>query len=346
MKMMKHRLVLAAAGLILAASPAFAQVVVDEIIAKVNDDIILSSYVEEQQRFLQQEAQNFIAQGRPAADVQAALDDEMTNLLRNLIDESLLVQKATEYGIESDASLQVLRTFDQIREDNGFETVEELEAAITAQGDSPESFKDGIRKQYLREQVLNREVRSRIVVTTEELRAYYDAHLADFDRPSGINLAEIVRVIAGLPEDEAAQVRADMDAIHERLVDGEDFFEIAQEESESSSAPDGGVLGYFEDGTLGPEFEQASADLTRNQISDVFEVQGALVIIKLLERHSGGVLSFDSARRELESIVVQEKSVPRVREYLSRLRRDGYVWVRDGYVDTGAAESAESAGIE
>jgi peptidyl-prolyl cis-trans isomerase SurA len=342
---MKHRVALAA-GLILLAWPAFAQVLVDQIVAKVNDDIILSSYLTEQRRYLQQEAQNFLAQGRPAQEVQAALDDELDNLLRNLIDESLLVQKASEYGIDSDASLQVLRTFDQIREDNGFDTVEDLEAAIIAQGDSPESFRDGIRKQYLREQVLSQDVRSRIVVTTEELRTYYDAHRADFDRPSGINIAEIVKVVGELPEDEAAQVRADMEAIHARLVDGEDFFEIAREESESSTAPDGGILGYFGDGMLGPEFERASAGLARNEISDIFEVQGALVIIKLLERHAGGVLSFDSARKELESIVMRDKEGPRIREYLSRLRRDGFVWVREGYVDTGAVDSPDSAGVE
>lgn len=344
---MKHRLALAA-GLMLLAWPAFTQIVVDEIIAKVNDDIILSSYLAEQERYLRQEAQNVRAQGQPAPEVQAALDEELGNLLRNLIDESLLVQKASEYGIESEASLQVLRTFDQIREDNGFGTVEDLEAAIVSQGDSPEAFRDGIRKQYLREQVLNQEVRSRIVVTTEELRTYYDGHLADFDRASGINLAEIARVIGGLPEDEAAQVRADMEAIHERLLDGEDFFEIARDESESSTAPEGGILGYFGDGMLGPEFERASAGLVRNQISDIFEVQDALVIIKLLERHAGGILSFDSARREVEATVMQQKAGPRIREYLDRLRRDGFVWVREGYVDTGAAGPAESgsAGVE
>lgn len=344
---MKHRLALAA-GLMLLAWPGLGQLVVDEIIAKVNDDIILSSYITEQEGFLQQEAQNLLAQGRPAAEVQAALEDERANLLRNLIDESLLVQKASEYGIESEASLQVLRTFDEIRETNGFETVEDLEAAIVAQGDSPESFRDGIRKQYLREQVLNQEVRSRIVVTTEELRDYYNAHLDEFDRASGINIAEIAKVIGGLPEDEAAQVRADMEAIHERLIDGEDFFEIAREESESSTAPDGGILGYFGDGMLGPEFEQASAGLARNQISDIFEVQDALVIIKLLERHAGGILSFESARREVEATVMQQKSGPRIREYLNRLRRDGFVWVHEGYVDTGAVGPAqsESAGVE
>lgn len=325
------------------AVQAFPQVVVDEIIAKVNDEIILRSDFEEQQLLLIQEAANATSQGAPPDEVAAFLEDQNPNVLRDLIDERLLVQVAEGYGLDSDANLQVLRAMENLRQQYNFETMEDLEAAIIAQGDSPDSVRNSIRNQYMREQALNQEVRSRIVITTEEQRAYYDAHMAEFDRDPGVNLAEIVKVVGGLTEVEAAEVRAEMEAIHERLVDGEDFFEIALDESESTTAADGGILGYFGDGMLGPEFEEASRGLTRNQISDIFEVGDALVIIKLLERHTGGVLSFDLARRELDSILMREREVPRVREYLNRLRRDGYVWVHEDFEDTGAVAPSEAS---
>lgn len=317
-----------------------AQTVVDEIIAKVNSDIILKSDVDEQ---VENMRSDLLSQGVAPAEVATQMASLVPNVLRDLIDESLLVQKSQEYGIESEANLQVLRTMDQIREQNGFETVEELDDAISAQGDSPERVRESIRKQYLSEQVLNYEVRSRIVVTTEELRNYYDSHLSDFDRPRGVNLAEIVKVIGGHTPEEVAEIRADMESILARIRDGEDFFEIAQTESESTTAPAGGVLGYFEDGMLSPEFEQAASTLQRNQTSDVFQVGDALVIIRLLERHPGGILSFDSARTEIQNIVSQDKATPRIREYLTQLRQNGFVEVRDGYVDTGGVEVTEAA---
>jgi len=321
-------------GLLASGTAAGAQVVVDEIVAKVNSDIILKSEVEQQ---VEMYRADLSAQGAAPADVERTLESVRPNVLRDLIDESLLVQKAGEYGIESEANLQVLRTMDQIREQNGFETLEDLDDAILEQGDSPESVRESIRKQYLSEQVLNYEVRSRLIVTTEELRAYYDEHLQDFDRPRGVNLAEIVKLASPTEREE---VRAEMEAILERVRDGEDFFMIAAEESESSTAPQGGVLGYFEEGMLGAQFEEAARNLNRNQTSDIFEVGDAFVIIRLLERHDGGILSFESARTEIENIVRQDKATPRIREYLTDLREQGFVEIRDGYVDTGAAPVA------
>ena len=92
---------------------------------------------------------------------------------------------------------------------------------------------------------------------------------------------------------------------------------------------------------LGAEFEAASGALERNQISDIFEVGDALVIIRLLERHDGGILSFELASNEIRNILSAEKSGPRIRDYLTQLREDGFVEVRDGYVDSGAVEVAE-----
>jgi peptidyl-prolyl cis-trans isomerase SurA len=327
-------------GALLFASGLSAQTVVDEIVAKVNSDIILKSDLDRQLEILRADLQ---AQGVPAPDLASTMGTLTPNILRDLIDEHLLVQKAAEYGLETEANLQVLRTMDSIREQNGFETIEDLEEAILNQGDTPEGIRESIRRQYLSEQVLNYEVRSRVIATTDELREYYDAHLADFDRPRGVNLAEIAKVVGGRTRAEAEEIRAEMEAILARVRDGEDFFQIALEESESTTAPAGGVLGYFEDGMLGPEFEEAASTLERNQISDIFEVGDALVIIRLLERHDGGILSFESARTEIDNIVSQEKAVPRIREYLTRLRRDGFVEVREGYVDTGAGDDVDVA---
>jgi peptidyl-prolyl cis-trans isomerase SurA len=171
------------------------------------------------------------------------------------------------------------------------------------------------------------------------LREYYDTHLEEFDKPSGISIAEIVKFTGGLSPAQRDIVQAEMEQILARLRDGEDFFEIASTESEAGTAINGGQQDYIEDGLLGPEYEAAVAPLARNGISGVFEVADqAFVIIRLLERHTGGILSFGLARPLLEQAILREKEEPRIREYLARLRSESFVEIRAGYVDTGASE--------
>jgi len=328
-------------GVVLAAvAPITArpsQVVVDEIIATVNSEIILKSEYEEQLSVVDQQLDQAGLQG---AERERVREDARNNLLRDLIDQSLIRQKAEEYGV--DVEIDVLREMEQLRQEYNFDTIEELDAAIIAQGESPQDYRDLFRTRYYSDAVLGQEVYSRMTVTNEEAREVYDADPEAFDSPAGVRLQEIViqRVPGDPALDQEARERAE-EAL-ERIRGGEDFASVAGEVSEASTRDYGGDLGFFEDGELSTFYENASSQLRRNQVSEVLEASDAYIILKVQDRHEGGILPFELAMQEIQNRIFSERANDAVREYLYQLREEGFIEIREGYVDTGAREEGEA----
>src|ERR1043166_4253922 len=174
------------------ASNAFPQSkTVDEIIAWVNNDIILKSEYDLRKAAIRNDLAEAPPRGRglQGAQLEQALADQQRILLRDLIDETLLLQQAKDMGLNAD--LEVIKTMEQLRQERKLESLDDLEKAIIAQGYSVDEFKQNIKTRYLTSQVLQREVYGRVLVTMEEMKKYYDAHIKDFDRPAGIRVREI-----------------------------------------------------------------------------------------------------------------------------------------------------------
>jgi peptidyl-prolyl cis-trans isomerase SurA len=325
-----NRIALSVIAIPLLVTVGSAQRTIDRVVAQVNNEVVLLSELKQQELLLRQELSAEL-QGRELDD---AVVEASQHSLRDLIDRSLLRQKGDEFGIRTD--LEVIRTMEQMRQEYNFETLEDLEAAISAQGTPVEFFKDTIRTQYLTQQVLQREVYPKVLITTEEIRGFYEANLDEFDRPAGIQLQEIVFSIADMTAEELEDVRAQAELARSRVDSGEEFAVVAAEVSEAPSGPSGGSLGFFATGNLRSDYEEIAANLDRGDISEVVELPGELVILRLQNRHEGGIMSFDLARSEIESFIFSERVEPEVRKYLTTLREEGFVSVRDGYTDTGA----------
>ena len=186
------RAVLIGIILLLIASSVLAQIkTVDEIIAWVNSDIILKSEYETRKAQVRNDLSEPPprGQGLKGADLEQRFNDVQKTLLRDLIDEALLLQQAKDMGLNAD--LEVAKTMEQLRQERKLESTEALEKAIVEQGYSLDEFKQNIKTRYLTSQVLQREVYGRVLVTTDEMKKYYDAHVKDFDRPAGIRIREI-----------------------------------------------------------------------------------------------------------------------------------------------------------
>src|SRR2546425_4393547 len=164
--------------ILLVASGGLAQTkTVDEIIAWVNSDIILKSEYETRKARTRNDLSEAPPRGRglKGADLEQAFNDAQKTLLRDLIDEPLLLQQAKDMGLNAD--LEVIKTMEQLRQERKLESLDDLEKAIIAQGFSVDEFKQNIKTRYLTSQVLQREVYGRVVITTEEMRKYYDANI-------------------------------------------------------------------------------------------------------------------------------------------------------------------------
>jgi peptidyl-prolyl cis-trans isomerase SurA len=258
-----------------------------------------------------------------------------------LIDKYLILQQADDMGL--DANIDVLKQIEQMKIQYNFATDEALEAAMAKQGTSIEDVKDSIKYKNLRAQVIHHEVTGKMVITTEEMKNYYEAHKKDYDRPPGVSLGMIAVSTEDLSASEIEARQKTMAEALAALKRSEDFGDVAHKYSEDPSSQDGGVLPFFEraaDGTYGlatPELEQAVGKLTKGKFTDVLtnSESHTLVILKLLEKHDGGILPFGIAETEIFNQLMDERAEPKVRAYLTKLRAEGYVYVYPGFIDTG-----------
>lgn len=328
---------LALAAVVLTPVLLSADTVVEEIIARVNNQIITRSDYQHEQQQLKDEAQ----QQNPAHADQMIADGQK-DVLRGLIDRELLLEKGKDLGITADTEL--IKRLDEMRKQMKLDTMEDLEKAATAQGVSFEDFKQNMRTEIITQQVIQREVGSRVNISKEEEQKFYDEHKADLAHPEEVKLSEIListeQAGNGQQKDDqqkiaAAQAKAD--DLLKQIKAGANFEDIAKKESQGPSASQGGDLGYFERGKLAKQLEDVTFAMKKGDISDVIRTKQGFVILKVTDHQTAGVPSFSEVENKLQEAVYMTKLQPALREYLKKLREEAFIDIKPGYVDTGAS---------
>src|SRR5262249_13914347 len=143
--------------------------------------------------------------------------------------------------------------------------------------------------------------------------------------------------------EQVEQQRKKADEALAAVKKGDDFAQVAEKYSETDTARDGGDLGFFAKGELAPALEAVTDKLEKGQVSDVIPIQGGFMILKVDDKHNGGTLPFELAQKEVIDKLWQQAVPPKIREFLTKLRTDGFVRVAEGYVDAGAADKADSS---
>ena len=303
--------------------------VAEEVIVRINDQIITRSDLLRGEEVLQGEiAQNGASAGDPA--------ERQRNMLRDLIDQQLLISKAKELGINADA--EVVRQLDDIRKQNNLPSMEALEAAARKQGVSFEDFKANIRNSVLTRSVVRDEVGRNIRMTKGEEQKYYDAHKEQFSQPEQVRLSEILVPTPATPTDaDVAQAQEKADGIYKKLKDGADFAATAKSVSGGPTAAQGGDLGVFKRGQLAKVLEDKTFALPVGVMTEPVRTRQGFVILKAVDRVDAGVQPLDKVEGEVQNAMYQEEITPALRAYLTKLREDSYVDIKPGFVDTGAS---------
>ena len=308
--------------------------IIERIIARVNSEIITQSQYQEEEDNLRRQ----LAQQYSGADLEAQVREQSKNLLRDLIDRSLMVQKAKDLDINVETD--VVKRLDQIRKENKLATLEELETAIEKEGMNYEDFKDGIRRELLMQEVISRQVGSRIQMSQDEARKFFDAHKEQFKSPGTVHLGQIL-ISTEKRKPEEAEKRAN-DALAE-LKAGQRFSEVAKKYSEGPGAEQGGDGGYIKEGALASDIGAAVAKLDINEFSNPILIKNWYIIVKVLERYSPGIPKFEEVEHRIDEILYEQKMQPRFREYETQLRRESYIFRAPGYVDTGEERPSDTS---
>jgi peptidyl-prolyl cis-trans isomerase SurA len=347
--MLKKSYLLAIAFLALTAGLR-ADNIVDEIIARVNDSIITHADMEKGK----QQAEEDVKQ-RYASDWQSKLAGRQKDVLRDLIDRQLLLDKGKDLGIEG--KTETVKRLNEIRQQMGLATMEDLEKAAQQQGISYQDFEEQTRENIVTEKVIGQEVGSRIHISNEEVQAWYKEHQKDLESPEQVKLAEILISTqppkpatdeknpdakaqnTQLPEDPArvTEAQAKANDILEQLNKGAKFEELAKKYSAGSTASQGGEIGAFKRGEMAKELEDKTFSLKTGGNSDVIRTRQGFIIFKVLEHHQAGVPPLKEMEDKIRNVVYAQKLEPAARAYLTKLREEAYIEIREGYVDTGAS---------
>jgi peptidyl-prolyl cis-trans isomerase SurA len=320
------------AAAVLAPTLLSADKVVEEIIARVNNRIITRSDYEKEQTQLKEEAQQ---QDPTHADQVVA--EGQKDVLRGLIDRELLLEKGKDLDITAESDL--VKRLDEMRKQMKLDTMEDLQKAAEAQGVSFEDFKENMRTEIITQQVIQREVGSRINPSKEEEQEFYEAHKSELSHPEQVRLSEILISTeqAGDDEQKIEAAKAKADDLLKQIKAGAKFEDVAKKESQGPSAAQGGDLGYFERGKLAKQLEDVTFNMKKGDVSDVIRTKQGFVILKVMEHESAGIPPFSEVEGRVQEAVYMQKLQPALREYLKKLREEAYIDIKTGYIDTGAS---------
>jgi peptidyl-prolyl cis-trans isomerase SurA len=313
--------------------------VVEEIVARVNNEVITRSEFEHAKVTAEDDAKQDCQNRCTPEQLKSLIDDTQKNALRNLIDQSLLVQRAKDMGISVEP--EVIKQLDMIRIENKLASMEALEEAVTKSGVNWEDFKNNIRSGLLTKKVIGSEVGSHISVPKEDIQKYYEEHKQDFIRPEQVALRSIEVNTAGKDATEIADLRKKADTARKRIQDGEDFGEIAKRYSDGTTAKQGGYLGEYKRGELSKELEETVFKMKRNDLTDVMETKQGFLIIQVMEHYEEGQQPLAKVENEINEKLYSQRMEPALREYLKTLREESYVVIKPGYQDAAGGGNSE-----
>ena len=322
-----------------ASTPAAAgPVVVEEIVAKVNNEIVTRGEMDRFRRMIQGE----IAHQRLSPDNAAAmLKQAETDLLRDRIDQLLLVQKGNELDIkvDQDVSKQVA----QLQLKSGIVDPDKFQEWVREQsGMSFEDYKQQMKDGLLTSEVIRREVGGRISISAAEAHKYYDEHKNEFVREEQVWLQEILISTEGKDAKgvEAAEKKA-KDLVS-RARKGENFSTLARDNSDAETADNGGNLPAFKRGMLKKEIEDVAFRESKGYVTDPYRQPNGFLILKVVQHDAAGLQPFDAVENDIMEKLYQPRMQPAVRAYLTKLRQEAFLQIKPGYVDSGAAPGKDA----
>ena len=313
--------------------------VVEEIIARVNNEIITRSEYEKARAIAAEDAKQDCQGHCTPEQLEIAIEDRQKNALRDLIDQSLLVQRGKDMGISVEP--EIIKKLDQIRIQNNLPSMEELEKAVSNQGLNWEDFKNNLRNGILTQRVISSEVGSHITIGHDEIEKYYNEHKAEFVRPEQVALRSIEVNTEKKSPEEIMELKKKAETTLKRIKDGEDFAEMAKRFSDGSTAKQGGFLGVYKRGELSKELEEVVFKMRKNDVTDVMDTKQGFLILQVLEHYDEGEQSLAKVEPEITDKLYSARMEPAMREYVKTLREQSYVVIKPGFQDIAGGGNSE-----
>jgi peptidyl-prolyl cis-trans isomerase C len=295
------------------------RITVEDAVARVNGELLPRSEFDQVMasniaRFEAQNQQPFDPRYRPQLQRQ---------VLDGLITRELLEQEAESIGVEvsDDRVEEMLAQFKgQFPNDSAYLM------ALEQEGFTEEEFFSELRRQMVIEEVIQTRVYDEVSVTEEKMRSFYEDNPQYFEISDQVEARHIILTTEGITDEAAlAAKREELAQIRQEIVDGGDFATIARERSEGPSAANGGELGRFGRGQMVPAFEEAAFSLEPGELSDIVETRFGYHILQVTDKVEGRTESFEEARDNIETFLLEQERNVAVQHYLADLKEEAEI---------------------
>jgi len=313
--------------------------VVEEIVAKVNGDIITKSELDRARQEMEAQLRQ---KGISGAELDKMVKQQVSDGLRDQIDTLLLVQHGKDLNINVDA--EVTKRLAQIQVDSKIADPDKFHDYIReGTGMSYEDYRQKVRDMLLTQRVISQEVMSRVTPPHAEVEKYYEEHKKDFVREEQVFLSEILISTEGKTSDQVAQAEKRAKDLVARARKGEKFGELARQYSDAETKEGFGQLPPYKRGQLKKDIEDVVFKEKKGYVTDPVRLPNGFEILKVEERYEAGQAPLGDVENEIMEKITMPQMQPKVRELLTKLREDAFLEIRAGYMDSGAAQNKDTA---
>ena len=338
------------------SSPQSSPQIIEQVLVKVNGDIITKSELEERQIGALRQRNLNPDVLKNDDQLKKAIAEVTPQLLVNAVDELLVIQLGREKGLRL-SDEQFNRWLTSMRKDQNLEDDKRFEAALQQEGMTISDIRRNVEKQFLLQQVQNEEFGGKLQITEEEARQYYQANPKEFVEPASVTLREILievptitqqgRAMVNVGKDDEALKKAE--AVRARLAAGEDFATVATEVSASPSKANGGLVGPIAASELSPDLQKLLESMKPGEMTQPIRAAKGYQILKLETSKASTVRPFDAVRDLVADRVYQDRSRTEMRKFIERVRRQAIiVWkneeLRKAYEQAVAAMATGNPG--
>jgi peptidyl-prolyl cis-trans isomerase SurA len=292
--------------------------VFNRVVAIVNDDVITLYELNQKIRLVTGSA----PQELKNKDEERYLEARR-KILQFMIDEKCAQEKIQELGIKIPPE-QIDARIEMIKKRNRW-TQEDLLAALQQEGISFDEFREKIKTDFERAELINYQVKSKIIVRDEQITQYYEEHKKDYSSEETVYLAGIF-LIQRDPDDEQESLRlkAKGEEILAKLKNGEDFAALSKQFSQGPGADEGGDLGSFKTSQLDPELRKAVSGVKEGGVTNLIIKPNGIQILKVIKRQKAEAHPLEEVREDIYETLYQQEVNRRYEAWIKELRKETY----------------------
>jgi peptidyl-prolyl cis-trans isomerase SurA len=308
-------------ALLLTGLPASA-VIIDRVVATVNNRAILESELQEALEMYQHQ----IGQSMPQMMSERDRTGLRRKVLEDLIDKNLIQGYAEKAGIEA-SDEEIDRAIQEVMS-RAHITEEELREALKADNLDYKEYRGQIRDQLIKAKMIQREIRSRINITDKQIEDYYLDHPDEFRAEEGVVLRHILFPLPPSPTPEQVETATqEARRVRQEILDGKPFAEAAGQYSRDATAAQVGWLGFFRKGSLSPPMEAGIADLKEGEVSEPVRTPLGIHLLEVEERTTGDIRPLEKVRKSIQEKLYEEAAERQFENWRKELRKNAHIEV-------------------